>query len=164
MARVSAFTAGLVLGLALGTAVLVGHADDVSAEVQAAAVAAGVDPVKLQGAVNSTGEDPWLYLRGVGELDSPPSPAPRSVPPPLAPAVSARVACIIRVESRGDPTARNRSGASGLGQFLPSTWASTPQGKAGLSVFNPAANTAAIAWMVDNGRAREFDAVRYGGC
>lgn len=166
MARVSAFTAGLVLGLALGTAVLVGHADDVSAEVTEAALAAHVNPVDLAGAVNSTGVDPWTYLRGTGELDSPPSPAPRSFlsDPPPAPAVSSRVACIIRVESRGDPTARNRSGASGLGQFLPATWASTPQGRAGLSVFNPAANTAAIQWMLDNGRGREFDAVRFYGC
>jgi muramidase (phage lysozyme) len=74
------------------------------------------------------------------------------------------VACIIGVESKGDPNAHNRSGASGLGQFLPGTWASTPQGRAGLSVFNPAANRAAIQYMLDAGRAREFDAVRFYGC
>lgn len=166
MARITAFTAGLALGLALGTAILVGHADDVSAEVSEAALAAHVDPVKLQGAVNSTGEDPWLYLRGVGELDPPTSPAPRSASPPVPapPVVSARVACIIRVESQGDPGARNRSGAAGLGQFLPSTWVTTPQGRAGLSVYNPAANRAAIQYMLDSGRAREFDAVRIYGC
>jgi hypothetical protein len=74
------------------------------------------------------------------------------------------VACIVRVESRGDPNAHNRSGAAGLGQFLPGTWASTPQGRAGLSVYNAAANRAAIQYMLDAGRAREFDAVRFYGC
>jgi len=90
-----------------------------------------------------------------------------AAPPPVASVSSqssGRIACIIRVESQGNPNAKNRSGASGLGQFLPGTWASTPQGKAGLSVFNPAANSAAIAWMISVGRANEFDAVRYYGC
>jgi soluble lytic murein transglycosylase-like protein len=74
------------------------------------------------------------------------------------------VACIISVESRGNPSAHNPSGASGLGQFLPATWRTTPQGQAGLSVYNPDANRAAITWMVAVGRAREFDAVRFGPC
>jgi len=147
------FVAGLALGLALGSAVAIGHADDVEASVAEAAAAAHVNPIDLAGAVNTTGLDPWLYLRRTGELPLPP-----------APAVSARVACIIRVESKGDPNARNRSGASGLGQFLPGTWASTPQGKAGYSVFNAEANTEAIQWMIAVGRAQEFDAVRYYGC
>jgi len=156
MARVPAFVAGLVCGLVLGTAVIVSHADDVQAEVLAAAAAAHVDPTDLAGAVSSTGLDPWIYLRAVGEL-----PAPTSSPA----AASPRVACIIRVESRGDAHAVNpRSGAAGLGQFLSSTWKTTPQGRAGLSVFDPVANRAAIDWMVANGRAREFDAVRFSGC
>lgn len=162
MARVSAFVGGLVCGLVLGTAVLVGHADDASAEVVQAAAAAHVDVVQLQGAVNSTGEDPWTYLRGVGDL--PPvqtTERNRTIPNAIP---NTRVECIIHVESRGDPSARNRSGASGLGQFLPSTWSTTPQGKAGMSVFNPSANRAAIVYMLDAGRALEFDAVRYGGC
>jgi hypothetical protein len=152
VARATAFVGGLVCGLVLGTAVLVGHADDVQAEVAAAAAVAHVDPVDLAGAVASTGVDPYTYLRSTGEL------------PPLPSQVSPRVACIIRVESRGDPTAHNRSGASGLGQFLPGTWASTPQGRAGLSVYNPDANRAAINWMLSVGRASEFDAVRFYGC
>jgi hypothetical protein len=156
MARASAFMAGMVCGLVLGTAVLVGHADDVSAEVQEAAVAAHVDPVQLQGAINSVGVDPYTYLRSTGEL-----PPVRTVERTLP---NSRVDCIIRHESQGDPGARNRSGASGLGQFLPSTWATTPQGKAGMSVFNPSANRAAIQYMLDSGRAHEFDAVRYYGC
>src|SRR5262252_1905090 len=165
MAKATAFVGGLVCGLALGTLVMIGHADDVNAEVNAAALAAHVDPVELQGALNSQGQqglttDPYVYLRANGALPSPVA----ARPPAPASGVSSRVACIIRVESRGDPSARNRSGASGLGQFLPGTWASTPQGRAGLSVFNAAANTAAIQWMIDAGRAREFDAVRYYGC
>jgi len=46
--------------------------------VVAAAQEAGVDPVDLQGAVNSTGVEPRVYLRGVGLLDNPP-PAPNPV-------------------------------------------------------------------------------------
>jgi len=168
MAKATAFVGGLVCGLALGTAVMIGHADDVNAEVNAAAIAAGVSPVDLQGALNSQGQqglttDPYVYLRANGALPDK-TPPVAAQPPAPASGVSSRVACIIRVESRGDPSARNRSGASGLGQFLPGTWKSTPQGQAGLSVFNAAANTAAIQWMIDAGRAREFDAVRYYGC
>ena len=53
-------------------------------------------------------------------------------------------------ESNGDPNAYNPySGASGLFQFLPSTWASTAPkaGYAGASVFDPEANTASAAWL-----------------
>jgi hypothetical protein len=76
----------------------------------------------------------------------------------IAPAASSPlVECIIWAESRGNPNAVNRSsGASGLGQFLASTWRTTPQGRAGLSVFDPAANRAAVAWMISVGRAGEF--------
>lgn len=76
-----------------------------------------------------------------------------------------RVECIIEVESRGDPNATNpRSGAAGLGQFLRGTWLTTPQGQAGYSVYNAAANRAAVAWMLSVGRAREFVAVSGGWC
>lgn len=51
-------------------------------------------------------------------------------------------------ESRYDPGAYNRSsGASGLFQFIPSTWRATPQGRAGLSPFDPYANAEAAAWL-----------------
>ena len=127
-------------------------------ETTVLAASVGVDPVALQGAVNSTGVAPAAYLASEGLLDPPATHAP--APAPSSP----RVACIIRVESRGNPSARNRSGAAGLGQFLPSTWATTPQGKTGLSVYDPAANTAAITWMISVGRAREFVAVSAGYC
>src|SRR5215471_5979351 len=107
MAKAMMFVGGLACGFLLATGVLASHADDVSAEVSQAAAAAHVDPVALAGAVNSVGVDPYTYLRSTGEL------------PPLTgqsytSQSSGRVACIIRVESRGDPNARNRSGAAGL--------------------------------------------------
>jgi hypothetical protein len=78
---------------------------------------------------------------------------------------SGRIECIIRHESGGDPNATNpRSKAAGLGQFLWSTWLTTPQGKAGLSPYDAAANLAAIQYMLNAGRALEFDAVKYYGC
>jgi membrane-bound lytic murein transglycosylase B len=76
-----------------------------------------------------------------------------------------RLACIRRVESHNDPNATNRySGAMGLYQFLPSTWRTTPQGRAGLSAYDPVAATAAANWMLSVGRAREWVAVSRGYC
>jgi soluble lytic murein transglycosylase-like protein len=58
---------------------------------------------------------------------------------------------VARCESRLNASAYNRrSGASGLYQFLPSTWRHTPQGRAGMSVFDPYANAAAAAWLFTN--------------
>lgn len=166
MARfVTGLVAGMVIATVAGAAIgLHAQADDVAV----AAAAAGVDERDLRGALNSQAahgltSDPWSYLRAVQELPSLP-PSAAASPPAPASGVSSRVACIIRVESHGNPSARNPSGAAGLGQFLPSTWATTPQGRAGMSVFNASANTAAIQWMLDVGRAREFDAVRFYGC
>lgn len=51
-------------------------------------------------------------------------------------------------ESRLRPWARNASGASGLLQFMPGTFAGTPPGRAGLSVFSPYANALAAGWLV----------------
>jgi transglycosylase-like protein with SLT domain len=59
---------------------------------------------------------------------------------------------IIDCESNGDPNAYNPySGASGLFQFLPSTWASTAPkaGYGGSSVFDPEANTASASWLAN---------------
>jgi hypothetical protein len=47
--------------------------------VVAAAKDAGVDPVDLQGAVNSTGLEPRVYLQQQGMLDNPAPPAPPPV-------------------------------------------------------------------------------------
>jgi hypothetical protein len=54
-----------------------------------------------------------------------------------------------------DPRAyNNSSGASGLLQFLPSTWHSTPYG--GFSVWSPYANALAGGWMLAHGRGGEW--------
>jgi len=58
-------------------------------------------------------------------------------------------------ESGLNPNAVNSwSGASGLFQFLPGTWASTPY--AGYSSFDPVANAEAAAWMWSVGRRGEW--------
>lgn len=58
-------------------------------------------------------------------------------------------------ESRKYPRARNlSSSASGLFQFLSSTWRSTPY--AGFSVWSPYANSLAAGWMHKVGRGGEW--------
>jgi hypothetical protein len=67
---------------------------------------------------------------------------------------------IINCESNGDPNAANPySGASGLFQFLPSTWATTAPnaGYAGYSVFDPEANTASAAWLANRYQELGYD-------
>ena len=60
-----------------------------------------------------------------------------------------------RCESNLNPDAKNRySTASGVGQFLDSTWASTPFAQ--FSVFDPVANPMAMAWMHATGRGNEW--------
>lgn len=44
-------------------------------DIEQAAVAAGVEPIDLEGAVNTTGLDPWEYLYQVGHLARPRPPA-----------------------------------------------------------------------------------------
>lgn len=147
--------AQLLIGLAMVVTTMT--ADD---EVVSAAAEAGVNEQDLRGAMSSTGMDAHTYLVAVGELKA----AAAAVTPPVN-VMSSRVDCIIRHESENNPYAKNpRSGAAGLGQFLSGTWQSTPQGKAGLSVYDASANRAAVAWMISAGRAREFDVVRLGLC
>lgn len=57
-------------------------------------------------------------------------------------------------ESGLNPSAQNPSGASGLFQFLGSTFRSTPFGS--LSVWSPYANALAAGWMQANGRGGEW--------
>jgi hypothetical protein len=65
-----------------------------------------------------------------------------------APDLAPRLDCIIAGESGWDPSQVNaRSHAAGLAQFLPSTWATTPQGQQGLSPFEPLANIDAAIWL-----------------
>ncbi|MGH8951850.1 MAG: transglycosylase SLT domain-containing protein [Acidimicrobiia bacterium] len=59
---------------------------------------------------------------------------------------------VLQCESLGDPDAYNPySGASGLFQFLPSTWASTSPkaGFSGASAFDPEANVGTAAWLAN---------------
>jgi hypothetical protein len=113
---------GVVVGVVAGAAMGL-HADDVQAEVLEAATAAHVDPVNLQGAVNSTGADPFDYLRGTGELP----PLPDKTPPAthaLSTPPNARVQCLEQKESQGANVAnRHGSGAVGILQYMPSTFA-----------------------------------------
>src|SRR5256886_13047647 len=61
-------------------------------------------------------------------------------------------------ESRLNPGAYNASGASGLFQFLPSTWAANSgrAGYAGASVFDPVAAANVAAWMFARGQAAQW--------
>ncbi len=62
---------------------------------------------------------------------------------------------VARCESNLNPNAINRSSnASGLFQFLPGTWKTTPY--ASSSIFDPYANANAAAWMWSVGRRGEW--------
>jgi hypothetical protein len=64
----------------------------------------------------------------------------------LGPAAQTWALRVANCESHYNPYAVNSSsGASGLFQFLPSTWARSPY--AGQSVFDPKANAQAAAWL-----------------
>lgn len=61
---------------------------------------------------------------------------------------------VMECESRGDPNAKNpHSSASGLFQHLGSYWPerSTKAGWAGADIFDPEANIAVAAWLLDWG-------------
>jgi hypothetical protein len=61
---------------------------------------------------------------------------------------------LARCESNLNPQARNASGSSGLLQFMPSTFASTPY--RGFSIWSPYANALAGGWMLTQGRRGEW--------
>jgi len=128
------------------------HAD----ELDDLAESASVDVDDLRGALSSQPDvDAREYLIFDGRLQA----------PVRAKWPSGRLACIAWVESHNDPNATNPySKAAGLFQFLWSTWMTTPQGKQGLSPYDPSAATAAAEWMVSQGRIREWVAVSGGFC
>ncbi len=64
--------------------------------------------------------------------------------------------CVAQHESGDNPNAVSPSGAEGLFQFMPSTFANTPQGRAGGSIWDPVANSDAAAWMYSQGRQGEW--------
>lgn len=171
MARATAFVGGLVLGVVLGTAVMVTRADPASADVQAAAEQAGVQPSDLLAAMDTTGiGDPWRYLRGVGELPPLAAPLPSRLvraSSPAAPgsgAANARVECIIAKESGGANVANRRgSGAVGILQFMPSTFAAHARemGHPEWSPWSPAQARAVAAHDLALGRRAQWTV---GGC
>ncbi len=61
---------------------------------------------------------------------------------------------LARCESTLNPRAQNASGSSGLMQFMPSTFASTPYGR--FSIWSPYASALAAGWMLQQGRRSEW--------
>jgi hypothetical protein len=61
--------------------------------------------------------------------------------------------CIAFHESGDNPAAvqAGPGGAEGLFQFEPSTWATTPEGQAGDSIFDATASSEAAAWEYARG-------------
>ena len=143
---------GIVVG-ALGGAACGIHAQDTDAqaelELAQAAFEAGVDPTDLLGAAHTVGLSPRGYAIAHGLIPSPnPAPPPRD-------GIDVLLDCLAWAESRNTPSARNpSSGASGLLQFLPSTWRSTPYGN--LSIWDASAQRLAGRWMIQQGRLREW--------
>lgn len=64
---------------------------------------------------------------------------------PLGQAAVSWAERVAMCESGDNPYARNPDGASGLFQFMPSTWAGTPYARD--SVFDAVANARAAAWL-----------------
>lgn len=143
-----------VLGLALGHSVL-SHAEQFPTDdtvAWAATVDPPVDPLDLQGAVNTTRLDPPTYLRAVGLL------------PPLLPPLNPRVECIIGKESGGlDVYNQQGSGATGPGQYMPGTWASHTRemGMPWLSIHSLPDVRLVAAYDLDHGRRSQWTV---GGC
>jgi hypothetical protein len=82
-----------------------------------------------------------------------------------APDLAPRMDCIIAGESGWDPMQVNpRSRAAGLAQFLPSTWASTPEGARGLSPFEPLANIDAAIWLARTKGWSQWEVYTRGSC
>jgi len=82
-----------------------------------------------------------------------------------APDLAPRLDCIISGESGWDPTQVNaRTRAAGLAQFIPSTWASTPQGQLGLSPFDSLANIDAAIWLARTKGWRQWQVYDVGMC
>jgi surface rod structure-forming protein G/transglycosylase-like protein with SLT domain len=105
---------------------------------------------------------PVAEVRRVGTK---PAPVPADIESTIraaAAAWGADASQLLRVawcESRYNPSAINaRSGASGLFQFMPATWAanSVRAGYAGASVFDPVASANVAAYMFSRGQAGQW--------
>ena len=132
MARAGAFVSGLVLGLVLGTAILVSHAADPDPDqvpspqaIAHAAEVAGVDEIDLAGAVVTTHLEPFVYLHATGQLENPLPPLPPPVVvSPAAPASGSFSVWdrLAQCESGGRWNANTGNGYYGGIQFDLSSW------------------------------------------
>lgn len=105
-------------------------------------------------ATSSTGTTAPVPTTTPGSISRPIKPAVEQwrslVASYFSPGMVDQALSIIQCESLGDPNAYNPySGASGLFQFIPGTWAvtSVKAGFGGSSVFDPEANVASAAWL-----------------
>ncbi|HYW90151.1 MAG TPA: transglycosylase SLT domain-containing protein, partial [Chloroflexota bacterium] len=109
--------------------------------------------------------DPFRYLRSVGELSPLAALPSRPASSPTAPAVAnSRVECIIAKESGGaNVSNRQGSGAGGVMQYLPSTFAAHARemGHPEWSLWNPAQARAVAAHDLALGRRAQWTV---GGC
>src|SRR5262245_27775004 len=121
MARTLVAATTLVMTTVMGLQSALAREDDGTIdEVALVAAETGTDVVQLRGAAGTVGVSARRYLEGEGVLTPPIQHASQAVAPAQPPgaAVSARIECIVRYESGGNPNAYNRSsGASGLLQF-----------------------------------------------
>jgi hypothetical protein len=82
-----------------------------------------------------------------------------------APDLAPRLDCIIAGESGWDASQQNaRTRAAGLAQFLPSTWANTPEGEQGLSPLEPLANIDAAIWLARTRGWTQWQVYAQGRC
>ncbi|MBV9323210.1 MAG: hypothetical protein JO352_05420 [Chloroflexi bacterium] len=118
----------------------------------------------------------WAWLPGAA-TERVPDPTPDDVAASLpalnprdylyyqAPDLAPRLDCIIAGESGWDPSQLNpRTHAAGLAQFLPTTWANTPEGRAGLSPFEPMANIDAAIWLARTKGWSQWQVYSQGRC
>ena len=104
---------------------------------------------------------PVAEVRRVGTRTPPGGSEIEAIIREAAAAQGANADQLVRVaycESRFNPGAYNASGASGLFQFMPGTWAvnSVRAGFAGASVFDPVASANVAAWMFARGQAGQW--------
>ena len=108
---------------------------------------------------------PVAEVRRVGTRPAVPAAAPADIEAIIRAAAArwgADPTQLLRVawcESRYNPSAYNASGASGLFQFMPRTWAanSVRAGYGGASVFDPVASANVAAYMFRTGQAWPMD-------
>jgi hypothetical protein len=107
---------------------------------------------------------PVAEVRRVGTKPAVPAAAPADIEAIIRAAAArwgADPTQLLRVawcESRYNPSAYNASGASGLFQFMPRTWAanSVRAGYSGASAFDPVASANTAAYMFRNGQAWQW--------